>query len=244
MVDYILFECILSKEEDGYIEENDFIDLNTMKLLSCSNQAKVRKLFKKTSNTVPAIGYNCEFICEKCNCDFVKSLSKTELFKVFSYISKRKICGMKPILCERCQKERDEQEKRERQLSNMNESEKRFLNTERYIDIYLNPDNSWKEGIKPYQKINYLSPSFYQVNWNDIIKHIKSMDYYEFLNTPYWKAIAERVKYKAGYRCQMCNSSENLITHHRTYENHGDEIHHVEDLICICKDCHEKHHFE
>lgn len=81
-------------------------------------------------------------------------------------------------------------------------------------------------------------------DWSYLKDYICDMDYYDFLKTPYWKAIAEKVRYKADYKCQICNSSEGLNVHHRSYENHGDELHHMEDLICICKDCHEKHHFE
>lgn len=68
------------------------------------------------------------------------------------------------------------------------------------------------------------------------------MDYHDFLETPYWKTISEKVKIKANYRCQLCNSNIGLNTHHRCYDNHGDELHHMKDLICVCEECHNNHH--
>ena len=242
MVDYKLFENILSQQDDGYVEEGDFIDYKLMELFASSNQSKVKPLFKKTSGLYPSIGYDCELKCEICGEIFKKHVNKTRLFEFISSMNGSNSKYKKHIVCDKCidaQKKRDEESIRERSIAIQ---EQRILNTEKYIESYLNPNHSWNEGIKTYRKIQHLSCD--NVYWGDIIDYIKDMDYYDFLKTPYWKEIAEKIKYKAGYKCQMCNSSENLITHHRTYENHGDEIHHMEDLICICKDCHEKHHFE
>lgn len=66
--------------------------------------------------------------------------------------------------------------------------------------------------------------------------------YSAFLNTIYWKTVSEEVKRRAGYRCQLCNSDKNLNAHHRCYDHKGTEVLHMEDLICLCHDCHEHHH--
>ena len=68
------------------------------------------------------------------------------------------------------------------------------------------------------------------------------MGYYDFLKTPYWKAIAAHTKYKAGYRCQICNSADHLVTHHRDYSIHGLEHAHIHELTVLCDDCHNKFH--
>ena len=76
-------------------------------------------------------------------------------------------------------------------------------------------------------------------------KKLKKKYQVEFL-CPYclnWKAIAARVRGRAKYRCQMCNSNAVISAHHRSYRWHGDEHKHLEDLFAICQDCHEKHHF-
>ena len=68
------------------------------------------------------------------------------------------------------------------------------------------------------------------------------MDYADFLKTPYWKAIALYVKESAGKKCSMCGATKTLEVHHLTYDNHGDELHHLDDLTCICRKCHENLH--
>jgi len=85
--------------------------------------------------------------------------------------------------------------------------------------------------------IDYNAMLQYLENRRDTKTFIK-----EFLLTPYWKAIAEKTKKKAGFKCLMCNGKNNLATHHRTYDNHGDELYHMEDLVVICEDCHAKFH--
>ncbi len=47
---------------------------------------------------------------------------------------------------------------------------------------------------------------------------------------------------KSGYKCQVCNSPHDLNAHHRTYENRGNELKHLDDLVCLCRRCHEIFH--
>jgi len=64
------------------------------------------------------------------------------------------------------------------------------------------------------------------------------MSYNDYLLTDYWKAVAQAVKARAGYRCQICNSGLDLQAHHRTYEHRGKELDHLDDLTCLCRRCH------
>lgn len=65
-----------------------------------------------------------------------------------------------------------------------------------------------------------------------------SMKYQTYLQTDYWKAVAQAVKKRAGYRCQICNSQHDLQAHHRCYDNRGRELQHLDDLTCLCRRCH------
>lgn len=67
--------------------------------------------------------------------------------------------------------------------------------------------------------------------------------YHAYLKTDGWRAISNEIKSRAKYRCQICNSRGPLNTHHRTYENLYRERDHMEDLVCLCEVCHERHHF-
>jgi 5-methylcytosine-specific restriction endonuclease McrA len=64
--------------------------------------------------------------------------------------------------------------------------------------------------------------------------------YQNYLNSAEWRVKSERVKRKAGHRCQVCNSPHNLHAHHRTYENKGNEP--DSDLIALCRECHQLFH--
>jgi hypothetical protein len=65
----------------------------------------------------------------------------------------------------------------------------------------------------------------------------ESVNYREYIVSQEWKEKADAAKERAGYRCQVCNSPDNLNAHHRTYENLGHEK--PEDLFVLCQNCHE-----
>lgn len=75
---------------------------------------------------------------------------------------------------------------------------------------------------------------------NAIRNYIKAMPYSDFLKTRYWYIISDEAKLKAGYKCILCDSMENLQAHHKHYDNHGDIIKEVDDLVCLCAKCHAK----
>ena len=79
------------------------------------------------------------------------------------------------------------------------------------------------------------------VSQNDIVK-LKEMPYKDFLQTHYWEIVRNYVVYKRGHRCELCAHEGNFNVHHKTYEHHGEEHHHLEDLILLCRLCHAKFH--
>lgn len=70
---------------------------------------------------------------------------------------------------------------------------------------------------------------------------LQSLPYKLYLQTEHWKHFrAEALKHEQ-YKCQLCNSKDKeLNVHHRSYENIGRET--FNDVIVLCKDCHEKFH--
>ena len=63
------------------------------------------------------------------------------------------------------------------------------------------------------------------------------MNYHAYLRTPQWQARRQAALKRADYRCQICNSSDRLEVHHRTYDNIGNEL--PGDLTVLCHSCHE-----
>ena len=110
----------------------------------------------------------------------------------------------------------------------------------RFISKFLDPDR--KRTIKQvYSFIDRYIVKRKPVP-DGVVDYIKSMPYKRFMSTLYWQAVSTHIKDRAGNRCQICGIRANLATHHNTYEHHGDEIHNLSDMICVCDDCHRKIH--
>lgn len=238
MVDYDLFKKILEHGDDGYIESGDYLDSNMLLLLSKGNQEKVRSLFKKSNGALKKMTFSCEVKCTNCGkMMLLHNCTKTKVFEIIKAIRKNRDV-YKIMLCPECNL------KLKSKLNTISHNISDELikeNTEKYISIYLDPNKHWI-NISLREKLRNLN--FSHVDKIKIKDYIECMNYVDFLNTPYWKAISEEVKKKAHYKCQICNGNKKLQVHHRSYENHGLELYHLEDLICLCEDCHTKYHFK
>ena len=67
---------------------------------------------------------------------------------------------------------------------------------------------------------------------------MSSGSYQDYLKSEYWQTVTKAVKARAGWKCQICNSPHDLNAHHRTYDNRGNELNHLDDLTCLCRRCH------
>jgi hypothetical protein len=67
-----------------------------------------------------------------------------------------------------------------------------------------------------------------------------TMDYYQYLSTPEWRSIRQRVIRRAGGVCEGCGEREATIVHHLTYQRRGKEF--LLDLIAVCRECHDLIH--
>ena len=240
MVNIELFKSILFDEKPkGYIDNGDFIPFELVSMMSEAKEVKVKTLFKDVSTT--GWHFMVELKCTKCGKISVHEMAKTKLFEILhGYRNTGKRYNRISFVCEDCKKIEEEDAKIKRKIDNEKTQEFLKINTYKYIDIFLNPNKIWDKGVKTWVKINDISDS--SVLKDVIAKHIKEMDYYDFLQTPYWKAISEKVKQRAGWKCQLCGSNYNLNTHHRDYSIHGYELDNMKSLICLCEDCHSKFH--
>lgn len=232
MVDYELFKSILEKRNEGFIDSGDFIDYKLIVLFASHQMDAVKPLFKKSDG----YKYRYEKRCSKCGKIEEVIGSKTSLLQYI--VSVRQ--GKDEFLCPKCFDKKEACDSFVRMMNQFENEEKKIKNTEEYIKLYLDPQNSWKKNMKPYQKKDALRHCF--IDREKVRDYICSMDYHQFLNTPYWKGIAEYVKHYNNYRCQLCNGTEGLSVHHKTYDNHGEEIYNLKDLVCLCNDCHQKFH--
>jgi hypothetical protein len=66
--------------------------------------------------------------------------------------------------------------------------------------------------------------------------------YQEFLLGDYWQDVRTQVLKRDGHKCQSCGSRKNLHVHHLTYEHHGEEHLHLDELQTLCSVCHAVEH--
>ena len=114
--------------------------------------------------------------------------------------------------------------------------------TDWFIGTFLRAqDKIARSEVRKFMRSFVREPDKY-LDYEKISDHIKDMEYNDFLKTTYWKGVALAVKERDGKKCAICGGTDNLSAHHLTYRNHGDEIHHLEDLQCVCQRCHERLH--
>ncbi len=68
------------------------------------------------------------------------------------------------------------------------------------------------------------------------LEQLRTMPYPKYLQSEEWKEKRMVALQRAEFRCQICNSREELRVHHRTYERRGAER--MKDLTVLCDVCH------
>lgn len=124
----------------------------------------------------------------------------------------------------------------------ISDKEKRIKFTWRFINHFLVPESDYCSAKTIRAKMIKIAKQSTACDKTILFAVIKKMPYREFLKTVYWKTIAENQKRYAGKKCALCGSDKFLNLHHTTYQNHGNEIFHLEDLITVCRDCHKAIH--
>lgn len=119
---------------------------------------------------------------------------------------------------------------------------KRIASTEDFIARYLTPTEQYDKKEARAFSTKFVRRWEPGLDYAGIATKIQKMQYADFLRTTYWRGIAFSVKRRAKYACEVCGAKEDLAAHHKTYEHHGDEIHHLDDIQCLCRSCHEKVH--
>ncbi len=258
MIDLVAFKQRLS-DCGPWIEPADLITEEAVRFLSQYSAQQAQTLFKKSSDR-PPLKWQWEQRCPTCDVVWIAIGPKTDALKYIQF------CGLKPadkrglghgrshwkvedaecVDCKRIGKAIKEAEPKLRRMTNEELLQDRRRKSEQFIEWFLDAEKSWPGQSDMYGNFQGMHRILRQECDQDHIRdHIKEMDYNDFLQTPYWKAIAYECRRKAGWKCSLCSAKGTLHVHHRTYEIHGSEIDHIEkDLIVLCKQCHETFHSE
>ena len=65
--------------------------------------------------------------------------------------------------------------------------------------------------------------------------------YNEYLASDDWQQKRTQALKRDNFQCLICGTGKNLSVHHISYEHLGDEAE-LNDLITVCKHCHNKIH--
>lgn len=68
----------------------------------------------------------------------------------------------------------------------------------------------------------------------------RSKEYNDYLNSPEWRAVREKVFEYYGRACVLCDSTICLEVHHKHYKTFKNET--VKDCVPLCLRCHKRHH--
>src|SRR5215211_7136236 len=75
-----------------------------------------------------------------------------------------------------------------------------------------------------------------------LLAEYRGRPYAERRQTKEWAILTRQVHRRDGYRCRLCGRDDvQLHVHHRTYATYAEER--LEDLITLCRSCHEHFHF-
>lgn len=74
----------------------------------------------------------------------------------------------------------------------------------------------------------------------DEVQRLRALPYTQYLRTTHWHTVRREAIQRAEGRCQLCDSTELLQVHHRTYARVGTER--PTDVIVLCDSCHKRHH--
>lgn len=76
---------------------------------------------------------------------------------------------------------------------------------------------------------------------SDYVQKLRRMPYKSYLRTPHWQRVKRAAYGKLGRVCHACGyANKEIHVHHLSYKNRGRED--MEDLMLLCKDCHEMVH--
>jgi hypothetical protein len=75
-----------------------------------------------------------------------------------------------------------------------------------------------------------------------LLEEYRASPYADRRQTQEWAVLKRQIHRRDGYRCRLCGRDDvQLHVHHRTYATYAEER--LEDLITLCRTCHEHFHF-
>jgi len=118
---------------------------------------------------------------------------------------------------------------------------------EQFIQKYCIPINTFKYDTRDPAIIEndwvnlIIDLSNEHINCDYIANHLRKLNYFSFLHTPYWYIVRNKKLLSDNFLCQLDYKHNNrlLEVHHKTYLYHGYEAQHMDCLTTLCTLCHQ-----
>ena len=121
------------------------------------------------------------------------------------------------------------------------------LVSSRYISSRRNPKYKWDKTFQYRVNLVYIVSKLKEIGYNDIdfdfINNNTYKSYNDQLKDMRWKKLANKIRKRDRYTCQMCGNHKKLQVHHKHYIK-GRLAWEYEDnnFITLCRDCHKGVH--
>ena len=237
MINFEKMENYLKTEKEIFVYQKDKItyeELEKLKeFMNKYKKTKVKECFEPIKEN--GVKWLIELKCN--NCEKLYDIEVPKRF-IHEYLEGK----TKNNYCRECFYKMQEIEKQKRIEDEKTEKADRKELKNTYIEHYLNKNYELiKKNI--YAIRDDIRNFLYLFSDYEIKKICDDIPYKDYLQTPYWKCTSELARRKARYKCQLCGKTNTMLNvHHKTYENKGKEINNLDDLIVLCKNCHQKFH--
>lgn len=110
------------------------------------------------------------------------------------------------------------------------------------IKVGLIKEFNPKLGVADYELFYQIQQKQIQEQKDNIVNEKEQWrkEHQEYLKSPKWKNIRQKVLRRDNFICQGCLENQATEVHHLTYKHWKDEL--MFELISICRTCHEKEH--
>ena len=92
-------------------------------------------------------------------------------------------------------------------------------------------ERGWEKGMKPY------------LRRKEALDSLAFSSYSAYLKSSVWKLIRKQILLRDNYKCVVCNEPAQIV-HHKDYNAHTLAGKHPENLVSLCKVCHNKIEFD
>ena len=242
-----------NKQDSRLVMRGDLIDSELVDIFCNVPPENMLRGFAdiKTDPSLAGVPYIIELQCPCCRRKFIRKANKNDTLKILKSVQRvRKEAhywrireDIERLWCEECRAKKKEEDRIEKELRDKEFAKDHEMLLNNYIERYVNPSHEFKKEIRAWEKIKSIMDKF--DGEKRLEDAITSLEYHDFLNTPYWDVVRNYRLKKAEYKCELCGENGTLNVHHKTYEHHGQE--HLKriadkDLIVLCSECHQKFH--